>query len=63
MEFPVGLDTHREARKHIRAVRPEGDLAEALGLALGAEAPAGHVEPVERLVGLGIDLDLGHENK
>ena len=53
------LDAHGEARQHVGAVGPEGDLAEALGLALGAEAAAGHVEAFQRLVGLRIDLDLG----
>jgi hypothetical protein len=59
----VGLDPHGEAREHVGPVGPEGDLAEALGLALGAEAAAGHVEAFQRLVVLRIDLDLGLQDE
>ena len=52
------LDAHREARQHVGPVQIPGDLAKALGLALGAEPSAGHVEAVERRVRLRIDLDL-----
>ena len=55
------LDAHRVTGEHVGAVGEPGDLAEALGLALGAEAAAGHVEAVERLVVLRIDLDLGRQ--
>ncbi len=39
----VGVHPHGEARQHVGPVGEVGDLAEALGLALGAEAAAGHV--------------------
>ena len=55
----VGIDPHLEGGHHIGAVGVIGDLAKALGLALGAEHSIGHVEPLQRGVGLGVDLDLG----
>ncbi len=44
----VGVDGGGELAHHIRAVEVVGDLAEALGLALGAEHAAGLVQPLER---------------
>ena len=52
------LDPHPEPRHHVGPVRPVGDLAEPLRLALGAVHAARHVEPLERGVGLGVDLGL-----
>ena len=49
-----GEDAH-----HIRAVWVIGDLAKALGLALGAIHAVGHIKPFKRGVALGVDLDLG----
>ena len=63
MERFVSLDAHREARQHVGAVRPPGDLAEPLGLALSAEPTAGHIEAVQGLVGFRIDLDLGLQSE
>ena len=48
------LDTHPEARHHIRPVVVIGDAAEALGLALRAEHAVRHVEPGQFRVGGGI---------
>jgi hypothetical protein len=48
-----------ERRHDVRAVRIEGDLAETLRLALGAVHAARHVEPFQRGVRLGRDLDFG----
>ena len=63
VERRVRFDADGEAAEHVRAVREPGDLAEALGLALGAEAAAGHVEAFQGLVVLRIDLDLGLERE
>ena len=46
----IGLNTHRIARQYVRPVEEIGDGAEALCLALRAEAAAGHVEPFEMRV-------------
>ncbi len=63
LERLVALHPHGEARQHVRPVGEPGDLAEPLGLALGAEAAGGHVEAFERLVAVGVDLDLGLQTK
>ena len=59
----VGADGDPERRHHVGAVGIPGDVAEALGLALGAEHPAREIEPLERGVGLGVDLDGGREGE
>ena len=62
-EGPVRLHPHPEGAEHVRAVGIIGDLAEALRLALGAEAAAGHVEALQRRIAFGIDLHLGGEDE
>ena len=52
-----------EAGQDVRPVGEPGDLAEALGLALGAEPAGRHVEAFEEGVGGGIDLDLGLQHE
>ncbi len=60
---PVGDQGGGKAGHDIRAVGVEGDLAETLRLALGAEDAAGEVEPLERRIGGGIDLRLHLQNE
>ena len=48
----------REHRHHVGAVQEIGDVAESLGLALGAEIPAGLIKPFQRSVVLG--ANAGH---
>jgi hypothetical protein len=62
-ERRVGLDPRGEAAQHVGPVGEEGDGPEALGLALGAEPAAGHVEAHQRLVGRRVDLDLGGQHE
>ena len=54
----IGLDAHPEGRHHVGPVGKEGDLAEALRLALGAVHAVRHVEPLQRRVGGGVELGL-----
>ncbi|OIQ65113.1 hypothetical protein GALL_533310 [mine drainage metagenome] len=49
------LDPHREAAQHVGTVGEPGDLAEALGLALGTEMVPGFIQTFQRLVVLGSD--------
>ena len=60
---PVGLDPDPEGAQHVGPVGIIGDLAESLGLALGAEAAAGHVEPLEGGIALRVDLDLRRQHE
>ncbi len=50
-----GADRGGERAHHVRAVEVEGDLAKALGLALGAEHRAGLVQAFQRGVALRVD--------
>ncbi len=59
----VGGDGRRIARHHIRPVDEISDPAEALGLALGTEIAARHVEAAERGVPLGPDPGLEVEGE
>ncbi len=59
----VGFHPDREARQHVRAVGPVGNLAEPLGLALRAEPAPRHVETFQRSVARRVDLDLGLERE
>ena len=62
---PGALGTHcgGEARQHIGAIQIPGDLAKALGLALGAEQGARTVQAFQRGVVDGVDQHLGGEGK
>ncbi|MNP25355.1 hypothetical protein D3C76_1181580 [compost metagenome] len=55
------LGDHRggELAHHVRAIEVIGDLAKALGLALGTEHAAGLVQAFERRVALRVDLHAG----
>ena len=55
----VGAHPHRIDAQHVGPVGVEGDPAEALALALGAENPARGVKPHQLAVGGRRDLDLG----
>ena len=59
----IGLDAHVKGRHHIGAVGVIGDLAKPFGLALGAEHPPRDIQPFERGICLGVDLDLGLPDK
>ena len=54
----IAFDPHREHRHHVGAVGVIGDLAKALGLALGAIHAVRHIKTFKRGVRLGADLDL-----
>ena len=51
----------RERRHDVRPIGIEGDPAKAFRLALRTEHAVGTVEPFQRRVGVGIDLDFGIE--
>ena len=53
--FGVGGDRRREPRQHVWPIRVVGDLAEALGLALGAVHRAGLVQALQGGVLFGLD--------
>ena len=53
----------RYLRQHVGPVGEEGDAAEALGLALGAEHAARGVEAHQLGVGRGADLDFGLDRR
>ena len=53
----------RYLRQHVGPVGEEGDAAEALGLALGAEHAARGIEAHQLGVGRGVDLDLGLDRR
>ena len=55
----VGFHPHAIFGQHVGPVGEEGDPPEAFGLALGAEHPAGGVEPHKLGVRGRVDLDLG----
>ena len=55
----VAGDRHAENTHHVGAVGVIGDLAESLRLALGAIHAVRHVQPLQRRIGLRVDLDLG----
>ena len=57
----LGLDAGRVDRKNVGTVEEEGDAAETLRLALGAEDPAGPIKPLQRGVGFRIDGDNGFQ--
>ena len=59
----VGHDGGRVAGHHVGPVGKIGDLAEPLGLALGAEETPHPVEPLERCVLLGSDTGLDRERE
>ena len=61
--FAVRLHPHPVAAEHVGAVGEEGDAAEALGLALGAQHPARRVEAHQLAVGGGVELDLGFDQR
>ena len=56
-------DLDAERRHHVGPVGIPGDVAEPLGLALGAEDAPGQIQPLERGVPLGVDLDGGGQGK
>jgi hypothetical protein len=49
----IRIDCHPVGGHHIGAIREPGDLAKTLGLALGAEQPAGSIQSLERGIVLG----------
>ena len=51
----VGANGGSEAGQDVGAVKIVGDLAKALGLALGAEIAAGQVKALQSGIGPGID--------
>ena len=55
----IGLHPHGVARQDVGPVWEIGDLAKALGLALAAKPPAGHIEPLQRNIGGRVDNNLG----
>ena len=59
----IALDPHLETGHHIGSVGVKGDLAKALGLALGAIHAVRHIKPLQRGIAFGRDLDLGFQHK
>ncbi|MDR6229888.1 hypothetical protein QE444_002245 [Pseudomonas sp. SORGH_AS199] len=60
---PVGLHRGGEDAHHVRPVQVVGDLAEALGLALGAEHGAGDVQSFEGGIAFRMDAYRGLEHE
>ena len=59
----ISLDPHPEAAEQIRAIRVEGDAAEAFGFALGGEQASAHVQPLQGGVRVGSDPHPGFEHE
>ena len=59
----VALHPHAIFRQHVGPVGEEGDAAEALGLALGAEHAVRGIEAHQLGVGRGMDVDLGLDRR